>query len=340
MKSTKFHIIMIVLHDFAGVSHNISALKTNPLWPERAQGIGRFYLQGRFMKLRKVLAVILLSLVVFAFPSCDFLSGMFENNSGPSVEGDDSNALFGYPSAVSSRNTQLIEREAYTLLYSYDDLIPLWVSWHIDSGDLGEGRKDAFDKDPLVPDEYAVDENDYKNSGFNRGHMCPNADRSVTVALADQTFYMSNMVPQNPNNNKGNWGNFEEYLRDLVKDGHDEVYIIAGPAGTGGYNEDDKFFNAIEADVGGETKEIRVPEYVWKVALVIDEGNNDLQRIEEGIPDAIAVIMPNKNLSGTSWENYICTVDDVESLTGYDFFSELSDSTEKLVESQKYQNFH
>ena len=92
------------------------------------------------MKLRKVLAVILLSLVVFAFPSCDFLSGMFgggqawepgtpnepvEPQTPPDTE--DGNAYLGYPTSTSGSNVQLIKHNGYTLLYSYDDLIPLWV---------------------------------------------------------------------------------------------------------------------------------------------------------------------------------------------------------------------
>ena len=162
------------------------------------------------MKLRKVLAVILLSLVVFAFPSCDFLSGMFgggeawepgtpnepvEPQTPPDTE--DGNAYLGYPTSTSGSNVQLIKHNGYTLLYSYDDLIPLWVMWHLDADDLGTGREDAFDEDPSVPAEYAVGYSDYTNSGFDRGHMCPNADRSASTALADETFYMTNMISRN-----------------------------------------------------------------------------------------------------------------------------------------------
>ena len=96
------------------------------------------------MKLRKVLAVILLSLVVFAFPSCDFLSGMFgggeawepgtpnepvEPQTPPDTE--DGNAYLGYPTSTSGSNVQLIKHNGYTLLYSYDDLIPLWILFGI-----------------------------------------------------------------------------------------------------------------------------------------------------------------------------------------------------------------
>lgn len=343
---------MIVLHDFAGVSHNISALKTNPLWPERAQGIGRFYLQGRFMKLRKVLAVILLSLVVFAFPSCDFLSGMFgggeawepgtpnepvEPQTPPDTE--DGNAYLGYPTSTSGSNVQLIKHNGYTLLYSYDDLIPLWVMWHLDADDLGTGREDAFDEDPTVPAEYAVGYSDYTNSGFDRGHMCPNADRSASAALADETFYMTNMVPQSPYNNQRCWKDFEEFLRGLVEAG-DEIYIVAGPYGEGGYKTDGTLVHEIVADINGVDKGIRVPESVWKIALIIDEGSDDINRIENDIPDVIAVDMPNKSLAGTEWDDYICSVNDIEAKTGYDFFNVFTEDTENYLEAQEYQNFH
>lgn len=114
------------------------------------------------MKLRKVLAVILLSLVVFAFPSCDFLSGMFgggeawepgtpnepvEPQTPPDTE--DGNAYLGYPTSTSGSNVQLIKHNGYTLLYSYDDLIPLWVMWHLDADDLGTEERMLLMRIPL-----------------------------------------------------------------------------------------------------------------------------------------------------------------------------------------------
>ena len=83
-----------------------------------------------------------------------------------------------------------------------------------------------------------------------------------------------------------------------------------------------------------------MPESVWKIALIIDEGSDDINRIENDIPDVIAVDMPNKSLAGTEWDDYICSVNDIEAKTGYDFFNVFTEDTENFLEAKEYQNFH
>ena len=249
------------------------------------------------MRIRFCLLALFLS-VLMLFAGCDFLFDFGGGSSEPSVSGDDSNALFGYPSRAVS-GTQLIERDAYTLLYSYDDLIPLWVSWHIDGSDMGTGREADFKGDPDVPDAYKLYKNDYTNSGFDRGHMCPNADRNNNDQEQQETFYMTNIVPQNQKNNRETWQNLEAFL--------------------------------------GKDAEITVPKYVWKVALIMDDDNNDFERVGEiGGCDPLAVIMPNEDTTDHDWTYYIKTIDDVERLTGFDFFSALDDSIEADIESEKF----
>ena len=272
------------------------------------------------------------------FAGCDFLFD-FGGSSEPSVSGDDSNTLFGYPSEARAGESQLIEHESYTLLFSYDDLTPLWVSWHIDSGDLGTGRTDGFVRDPDLKPEYQLTQDDYDCDviGFDRGHMCPNADRNGNTTLQKQTFYMSNIVPQNPFNNQQTWQDLEEFLQGLAEN-NSEVYIIAGPAGVGGVNEYGDEMSSFEVEVGSkEIKEVTVPKYVWKVALIMDDDNNDFERVGEiGGCDPLAVIMPNEDTTDHEWTYYIKTIDDVERLTGFDFFSALDDSIEADIESEKF----
>ncbi len=286
------------------------------------------------MRIRFCLLALFLS-VLMLFAGCDFLFDFGGGSSEPSVSGDDSNALFGYPSRAVS-GTQLIERDAYTLLYSYDDLIPLWVSWHIDGSDMGTGREADFKGDPDVPDAYKLYKNDYTNSGFDRGHMCPNADRNNNDQEQQETFYMTNIVPQNQKNNRETWQNLEAFLQGLAEN-NSEIYIIAGPAGVGGYDENGKLKNSIKTDVDGKDAEITVPKYVWKVALIMDDDNNDFERVGEiGGCDPLAVIMPNEDTTDHDWTYYIKTIDDVERLTGFDFFSALDDSIEADIESEKF----
>jgi endonuclease G len=76
-------------------------------------------------------------------------------------------------------------------------------------------RTDTFRADPAVaPDWYRVQSTDYFASGFDRGHMTPNADRDnpASIPLNQETFLMSNMVPQAPNNNQGPWADLEGFL--------------------------------------------------------------------------------------------------------------------------------
>jgi endonuclease G len=107
------------------------------------------------------------------------------------------------------------------------------VSWHLENDWTGNlSRVDTFRADSAVsPDWYRVQSTDYFASGFDRGHMTPNADRDnpATIPLNQETFLMSNMVPQAPNNNQGPWADLEAFLRTLLP--ANEVYIVAGPAG-------------------------------------------------------------------------------------------------------------
>ncbi|WP_457824569.1 DNA/RNA non-specific endonuclease, partial [Staphylococcus aureus] len=85
----------------------------------------------------------------------------------------------------------------------------------------------------LPSDWYRVSPGNYTNSGFDRGHNCPSADRTNTTASNSTTFLMTNIIPQAPDNNRNTWANLEEYTRHLVENGQ-EVYVIMGNYGAGG----------------------------------------------------------------------------------------------------------
>jgi hypothetical protein len=155
--------------------------------------------------------------------------------------------------------------------------------------------------------------------------MTPNADRDnpASIPLNQETFLMSNMVPQAPNNNQGPWADFENFLRTLLP--ANEVYIVAGPAGVGG-SGDTGLANTIA------NGHVTVPAYTWKVALVLPLGDNDVSRVSAATR-TIAVIMPNNNSINSDWHAYLTTVDSVESLTGYDFFANVPDIVENSIEA-------
>lgn len=245
----------------------------------------------------------------------------------------DVHLTMGNPSAAGSDPLNyLMEKPEFAISYNRDLGRPNWVSWHLSDEWIGTlTRVDTFRPDPQVPpDWYRVQSFDFSGSGFDRGHMTPNADRDkeTSIPINQATFLMSNMVAQAPGNNQGPWASFEGYLRTLVEQQHDELYIVSGSTGVGG-----------TGSLGGVTTtlangHVAVPSSTWKVALVLPkDGGDDLSRVNCSTR-TIAVIMPNQDgIRNDPWENYLTTVDAVEILTGYDFFSNLPGPYQQCIEA-------
>ena len=267
--------------------------------------------------------------------------------------GDEENsALFwGNPSdAVSDKDADealhnyLMEKPQFTLSYNREALIPNWVAWHLSSSDLGNAdRANTFRPDTSLPEGwYAVRKNDYKFTvyGFDRGHICPSADRTVTAEDNSMTFLMTNMVPQAPDNNRVVWVALEKYERELVLQGN-EAYIFAGSYGKGGTGDKGYFEEIPIVLKDGTELSITVPSYTWKIILILPEGEQDFERItgeveNSGGIELLAVCVPNEEGCGKngSWQQYLCSVDYIEEITGYDFFELLPDEVEEELESK------
>jgi endonuclease G len=240
------------------------------------------------------------------------------------VMGNPSNAT----TDVNQPTNYLMEKPQYVLSYHRDRGTPIWTSWHLDSNWLGSAaRQNDFRADTTLPAGwYQVQGTDYSGSGFDRGHMTPSADRTKTVADNSATFLMTNMIPQAPDNNQGPWADLENYLRTLVSSGN-ELYIISGGSGTGG-----------SGSGGGTTTTIAsghvtVPSQTWKVIIVLPVGTDDVNRVTASTR-TIAVIMPNaQGIRSTPWQNFRVSVDQVEALTGFDFFSNVPVGIQASIES-------
>lgn len=252
----------------------------------------------------------------------------------PSVHltmGNPSNAV---ADAVAQPDNYLMMKPTYALSYNRDKGTPNWVSWHLTNEWYGTlARVDTFRADPAVPpDWYRVEGTDYAFSGFDRGHMTPNADRDNQnrIPINQETYLMSNMVPQAPDNNQGPWANLENYLRTLTGAGS-ELYIISGPAGVGGTGSNGGVTTTI---AGGH---VTVPAYTWKVVLVLPKQDGDDVSRVTAATRTIAVIMPNtqgiRTNNSNDWQNYLTTVDAVEQLTGYDFFSNVPAAIQNSIEA-------
>ncbi|TKK69344.1 DNA/RNA non-specific endonuclease [Ilyomonas limi] len=247
--------------------------------------------------------------------------------------GDNSNTLLGNPTNalhnLSSGDNYLIDHGYYIESYNKTKCTPNWVSWHIGASDLGNvNRVDNFRPDASLPNGwYAVDDDDYKGSGFDKGHNCPSGDRTATTQANASTFFMDNIIPQAPNNNQRTWEHLESYCRDQIKKGN-EVYVIMGNYGSGGTGSK------------GYTKsinqgKINVPARIWKVVVIIPNGNNDLSRIDNNTR-VIAVDTPNDNSIAPDWMQYITTVAAIEKATGVDLLSALPDNIENVLAKKKF----
>ncbi|WP_246853765.1 DNA/RNA non-specific endonuclease [Rufibacter aurantiacus] len=238
---------------------------------------------------------------------------------------------FGNPSNattdVSNANNYLMEKPQYALSYSRDRGTPNWVSWHITTDWLGNApRQDDFRADTSLPSGwYRVDEDSYRGSGFDRGHNTPSADRTKTVEDNSATFLMTNMIPQAPNNNQQTWARLEDYTRSLVQAGN-EVYVIMGSYGAGGTGSNGRMTTIDEGRV-------TVPSQIWKVVVVLPEGDDDVNRITASTR-VIAVNTPNINSVNPSWGTYRTTVDAIEASTGYDLLANLPDNLESFLEAK------
>jgi endonuclease G len=239
---------------------------------------------------------------------------------------NDDPLLLGNPSGatgdVANENNYLMIKPQYTLSYNRSKGEANWVGWRLDSTWLGSApRQDDFRPDDQLPAGwYRVTSSDYTGSGYDRGHMTPSGDRTRSVSDNSATFLMTNILPQLAANNQGPWEDFESYCRTLANAGN-ELYIFSGGAGVAG------------TIAGGK---VTVPLVTWKVVVVMPNGSNDLQRIGKSTR-TVAIIVPNQAPVDINapWRNFRVSVNQVENLTGYDFFSKIPKNTQELIERRK-----
>ncbi len=223
---------------------------------------------------------------------------------------DEENGL-EIPVMQSGTGGQILKRLGYTLSYNADFKTPQWVAWELTeqetSGD--EGRTNKFVPDPDVPDPKAYT-TDYTHSGYDRGHMAPAADMKWSRQAMEESFYLSNICPQNPNLNRGDWGRLEDKSRQWAQK-YGAVYITCGPI----------YDNPNPKRIGGN--QVAVPDAFYKVILINDKQN----------PLAMGFIFPNQ-AGHQPLENYVVTVDSVEKRTCIDFFPSLPDEIENRIEAE------
>jgi len=214
----------------------------------------------------------------------------------------------------------LIQRTQYAMDYSDTTHQANWVSWSYTSTDTGStSRQDSYREDTSLPVGFTRIGSATFGAGLDRGHMCPSADRTTSVADNDATFLMSNMIPQTSQNNQGLWATFETYCRNLASGGS-EVLITCGPGD----------FGTTSISNG-----MKLPGSVWKVVVVAPSGTALASSKVTPACRVIAIKTPNTASVGSSWASYITTVEEIEAATGYTFFSYLPTSVARYLRKVK-----
>lgn len=222
------------------------------------------------------------------------------------------NAPYGLPE-VDCPSCELIVRDRYVLLHDPTLQTARWVSYVLAPEDIGSGpdRTDDFREDPMLTGERG-ELDDYRNSGFDRGHLCPAADAKKSAEDMSSTFYLSNMIPQTASLNRGQWARLEDQVRGWVSPAG-KLLVVTGPA----------------FQPGKERREIGdgvdVPTHCWKV--VVRPGASYAET------RAIAFILPNTQ-DVPDFRQATVTVDAVEMATGIDLIADMPDEFEDRIEAR------
>jgi endonuclease G, mitochondrial len=208
-------------------------------------------------------------------------------------------------------NDQIVKHLSYTLRYREQYEQADWVAYKLTSDEAEsymsrEGN--PFIPDPLVRTGSAVT-TDYVRSGYDRGHLAPAGDFNLSADEKRESFYMSNMSPQIADFNRGIWSNLEQKFRDWARR-DDELYVVTGPVLKPGL------------PTIGRYNEVAVPEQYYKIALCLTDDQ----------PRMIGFLL-NNEFSNENLKTFVVSVDEIERLTGIDFFARLPDNLEKKLEA-------
>ena len=216
------------------------------------------------------------------------------------------------PAPLTDRPEQILTRRGYTASYNNKSKTPNWVAWHLTKthtyGD-NQRKNEVFFEDETIESGLRATDNDYYNSRYDRGHMCPAGDNKWDAQAMRESFLFTNICPQNHGLNKYEWNDLEMLCRDWARQ-YGAIDIVCGPI----------FSTTGDQKTIGRNK-VWVPEAFFKVILC-----------RQGTPKAIGFIYRNEGVKQTQ-EEALRSVDEIETLTGIDFFPALSDTLERRIEA-------
>ena len=215
-----------------------------------------------------------------------------------------------------STTGQIVHHDGYSLSYHETHEQAEWVAYELKRSHLSNTnfKRPYFEIDKAVSTGSAHWRN-YKNSGYDRGHLCPAADRKYSQEAHDETFLTSNISPQKPGFNAGIWNTLEQKVRYWARK-YDGVFVVTG--------------GILNNDLKGIGKEdVSVPDYFYKVLIDRNSGPTKM----------IAFLIPHNNSDRPLYE-FVVSVDEIETMTGIDFFTALDDQIENELEaSDNYKNW-
>jgi endonuclease G len=193
---------------------------------------------------------------------------------------------------LQAQDTVRVRHGNYESVFSMSKRYPVLVEWWVTRAKLECAtpvkRTDSFLPDPQLRRESNLD-NDYRGSGFDRGHLSPAADARCNARHMEESFYFTNMAPQTPALNRGQWKNLEEWTRYLATQ-NDSVLVRAGCVGE-----------------SRRVQRLAVPTHCWKV-IVVKSTN-----------ETTAYVFPNVVERSASFEMHMVRLDSVRKLTGFKF---------------------
>lgn len=216
------------------------------------------------------------------------------------------------PARMQHTPERIISHTGFTLSFNREHNAPNWVAWQL-TDEEAQGTKpraNDFLPDLEVPAPHRVTTDDYKNSGYDRGHMAPAADMKWSSQAMHDCFYMSNMCPQNGSLNSGAWSTLEKACRRWAKQ-EGSVYIVCGPV----------YQSSRPRKIGHEHR-VSVPDGFFKVVLSMRKGHEK----------AIGFYYANRG-GKQSMQQTAMSVDEAEKLTGINFFVNLPDQLEDSLEA-------
>ena len=215
------------------------------------------------------------------------------------------------PVMPEEKQGQIIQHTGYTLSYDAKNKTPQWVAWELTNEETRgkEERTNDFQPDPQVIGTQVVTF-DYSGSGYDRGHMAPAGDMKWSKQAMQESFYMTNICPQDHHLNTEDWNDLEMKSREWARR-YGKVYIACGP-----------IYKGIRNEYIGEHR-VKVPDAFFKVILIDDARKSY----------ALGFLFENK-AGERPLKEYLVSVDEIERITGMDFFSILPDNLEDRLEAE------